>query len=91
MKKNPASTLFDEMNKCHETGKHRTAVIVFTQDSFTHPYTVKERSYKSYSDQWGWDYRKNGRCRLADCLDGKDADVRLDYYDWEVEYWYWAD
>ena len=28
-------TLFDEMNKCHETGNHRTAVIVFKQSNFT--------------------------------------------------------
>ena len=27
-------TLFDEMNKCHETGNHRTAVIVFKQSNF---------------------------------------------------------
>lgn len=91
MEKYPASTLFDEMNKCHETGQHRTAVIVFTEDSFKESYSVKQRSYKSYSDQWGWDYSKSGRCRLADCLDGNDNDVRLDYYDWKVEYWYWAD
>ena len=31
--KRPASTLFDEMNKCHETGKHRIAIIVFSQEN----------------------------------------------------------
>lgn len=91
MEKQPASTLFDEMNKCNETGNHRYAVIVFTEDSFDKPYTVEERSYKSYSGQWGWDYKKSGRCRSGDCLDGKDDGVRLDWYDWTVEYWYWAD
>lgn len=84
--------MFDEMNKCNETKQHRTAVIVFTKNSFDGDFSEKERSYKSHSDQWGWDYRKSGHCRIADCLDGEDVGVRLDYYpDWKVEYWYWAD
>lgn len=86
----PASTLFDEMNKCHVTGKHRAAIIVFSQDSFTSPYTEEQRSYKSSSNQWGWDYSKSGRCRLGDCLDGSEKGIRLDWYDWKVESWYWA-
>lgn len=91
MERQPSCTLFDEMNKCHTTGKHKTAVIVFSQCNFDEPFTETERSYKSYSDQWGWDYSKLGRCRIGDCLDGQDLGVRLDYFDWEVEYWYWAD
>lgn len=91
IKKQSASTLFDAMNECNVTGKHRTAVIVFSQDNFTQSYTEKERSYKSYSDQWGWNYSKLGNCRLGDCLDGKDNDIRLDAYNWKVEYWYWFD
>ena len=82
-------TLFDEMNKCHETGNHRVAVIVFKQSNFKKEYSEESRSYSSHSDQWGWDYSKSGNCRLADCLDGTDVDVRLDYYDWEIDYWYW--
>lgn len=91
MEKFSPQALFDEMNKCNKTANHRNAVIVFTEDSFDDPYTVEERSYVSDSDQWGWDYSKAGRCRLADCLDGKDLNVRLDHYNWKVEYWYWAD
>ena len=82
-------TLFDEMNKCHETGNHKTAVIVFKQSNFTQEYSELSRSYRSHSDQWGWDYTKLGRRRSGDCLDGTDKGVRLDYYDWEVECWYW--
>lgn len=91
MKKNSPTTLFDEMNKCNETNQHRHAVIVFTKDSFDRPYTVQERSYKTYSDQWGWDYSKCGNCRIGDCLDGKDLGVRLDRQNWKIQYWYWAD
>lgn len=87
----PASTLFDEMNKCNQTGNHRTAVIVFKQSNFKQEYSEESRSYESYSDQWGWDYDKLGRCRIGHCLDGKDKNVRLDYYNWDIEYWYWKD
>lgn len=84
-------TLFDEMNKCHETGNHRTAVIVFKQSNFNKEYSEESRSYRSHSDQWGWDYTKLGNRRSGDCLDGTDKGVRLDYYNWEVEYWYWEE
>lgn len=90
MEKNPASTLFDEMNKCHKTGNHRTAVIVFSSSNWSgQNYSEKSRSYASHSDQWGWDYSKLGRCRLGSCLDGTDKNIRLDYYDWKVDFWYW--
>lgn len=90
--KQPASTLFDEMNKCHETGVHRTAIIVFSQDNWpTKQFSELSRSYASPSDQWGWDYSKLGNCRLANCLDGTDNGVRLDYYNWKIEYWYWKE
>ena len=85
-----SETLFDEMNKCHVTGNHRTAIIVFKESNWDEPYLLESRSYASHSDQWGWDYSKAGRCRLADSLDGTDQ-VRLDYYDWEIDYWYWQD
>lgn len=92
IKKLSPDTLFDEMDKCNKTGNHRTAVIVFSSKNFPNKnYTEKERSYESYSDQWGWDYSKSGRCRIANCLDGIDNGVRLDYYNWEVEYWYWKE
>ena len=41
-------TLFDEMNKCHETGNHKTAVIVFKQSNFTQEYSELSRSYRSH-------------------------------------------
>ena len=90
-KKQSASTLFDEMNKCHVTGEHKTAIIVFAQENWPgKEYSERSRSYCSYSNQRGWDYSKTGRCRLGDCLDGTDPGVRLDWYDWKIEFWYWA-
>lgn len=86
----PASTLCDEMNKCHETGKHRRAAIIFKQNNFAQPFSEESRTYISHSDQWGWDYSKMGRCRIGSCLDGTET-IRLDYHEWRVEAWYWYD
>ena len=91
MKKMSPDSLFEEMNRCHETGKHRTAIIVFAQSNFTTEYSEISRSYESHSDQNGWNYNRMGNCRLGDCLDGTDQGVRLDWYNWKVEYWYWKD
>ena len=88
----PASTLFYEMNKCNETGKHRTAVIVFSSDNWPDEnYSELERSYASHSNQWGWNYNLLGRRRSGDCLDGSEKGIRLDHYGWKIEKWYWAD
>lgn len=89
IEKRDAREIWDAMNECHITGKHRMAVIVFKQSNFKDEYSVESRSYRSYSDQWGWDYDKMGNCRLGDCLDGTETGVRLDWYNWDIEYWYW--
>lgn len=87
--KQPASTLFDAMNECHVTGEHKTAIIVFSQENWKQEYSELSRSYESHSNQHGWDYSKLGNCRIGNCLDGTDYGVRLDYYNWKIEFWYW--
>lgn len=82
--------LFDEMNKCNQTGQHKVAIIVFKSSNWPGKnYSEISRSYRSCSGQWGWDYSKMGTCRIGNCLDGTDNGVRLDYYNWEIESWYW--
>lgn len=68
-------------------------VVVFTEDSFNRPYTETERSYKTNSDQKAFLPNQIGNSVFADCLDGKDCGVRLDWYmwgenPWKVEYCY---
>lgn len=90
LEKFPSSTLFDEMNRCHETGHHRTAVIVFSSSNWPDKnYSLESRSYASHSNQWGWGYHYLGRRRLGSNLDGTDQNIRLDQYNWDIEYWYW--
>ena len=73
----------------------KEAVIVFTENSFTKPYTEEQRSYKVSSDAKYFDYSKIGNSLFGDCLDGTDNGARLDFYmhhhekeKWIVEYCY---
>ena len=68
--------------------KWSKAVIVYKQSSFNKPYTEQERSYEIYNGQWGLDSSKMGRCIIGNCLDGKDFNIRLDRYCWEIDYCY---
>ena len=68
-------------------------IVVFTEDSFSKPYTVKERSYEVDSDQKAFLPNQIGYSIFGDCLDGRDLGVRLDWYmkdknPWKVEYCY---
>lgn len=68
-------------------------VIVFTADSFTKPYTETERSYQTTSDNKAFFPNMISNSIYADCLDGKDLGVRLDWYmggkdGWKVDYCY---
>lgn len=73
--------------------KRLEGVIVFTEDSFTKPYTETERSYRTNSDQKAFFPNMSSNSIFADCLDGKDLGVRLDWYmggkdGWKVDYCY---
>lgn len=68
-------------------------VIVFKQESFTKPYTERERSYKTDSSQKHYLSNMLGNSIFGDCLDGTDNGVRLDWYmfsenGWKVDYCY---
>ena len=64
------------------------AVIVFKQENFKNHFTEKERSYEICNGQWGLDSSKMGSCIIGNCLDGKDIGVRLDSYNWKIDYCY---
>ena len=68
-------------------------IVVFTKDSFKKEYTEKERSYQFTSDNKAFLPYQSSNSIFANCLDGKDLGVRLDWYmydkePWEVEYCY---
>lgn len=67
-----------------------TAVIVYKQSNFNKPYTELERSYRidNCCGKAFFDTVSGSQSIRADCLDGKDLGVRIDYYHWEIDYCY---
>jgi hypothetical protein len=68
-------------------------VVVFTEDSFDKPYTEKARSYEFSSDNKAFLPNQHSNSIFADCYDGIDVGVRLDWYmggkdGWNVNYCY---
>ena len=97
MEKMTYAELRDTMFKFNEEnpdGKSTLyGVIVFTADSFSAPYTETERSYKVSNNNKGFQHGKISNSIYGSCLDGKDSNVRLDWYmydekPWKVEYCY---
>lgn len=98
MKKITYAELRDIMFKFNEEhpdgSKKLYGVIVFTGDSFSKPFTETERSYRVSNDNKGYQHGKISNSVFANCLDGKDLGVRLDWYmydeenPWKVDYCY---
>lgn len=92
------SDVMHEYNAKHPEGNPTLhGVIVFTEDSFAAPYTVRERSYKTDNHQKAFNRGMISNSIFADCLDGTDPGVRLDWYmhdesfPWKVEYCYFLE
>ena len=62
-----------------------TAHIVISADSFDEEYTEAERTYVITSNNNAFRDDKKGDAIIISAVDGTDNDVRLDWYDWEIE------
>ena len=65
-----------------------SGVIVYKQSNFTKPYSETSRSYRVYSNSRAFQNGKIANSMFGYCLDGTDDGVRLDWYNWEVEFCY---
>ena len=78
-------TLREIFAACHKTHKHMYCVFVYPDNIWNarpgkgRHYEVVERSYITYSDSWGFDPSKMGRCIMGSALDFTEFRVRLDY------------
>lgn len=61
-------------------GKHLTAHITFTADSFTKEYSEQSRTYEVSSDNKAYWSKHLGLSIFGSCLDGTDQRVNLDAY-----------
>lgn len=88
MKKITWSELTKAMWKFNEEHGYKTkgnekrleGVVVFAEDSWDKPYTEIQRSYQFSSDNKAFLPDQLGNSIFADCLDGKDLGVRIDWY-----------
>lgn len=66
------------------------AVIVFTEDTFSKPYSLEERSYKITNHNKAFIPRCFSDSIFGDSLDGSDRNVRLHNLigDWKIDYCY---
>lgn len=70
-----------------------TAHVIFTENSFAKIYPLLSRTYRFSSDNKAFWPNMGGYSIFADCLDGTDQSVRLDWYmaaegnpgGWEIE------
>ena len=76
---------------------HLVGCIVFTEDSFTVPYSLEERTYVVSSNNKAFQPNMGGYSIYASSLDGSDCNVRLEGYmaeegngerGWKVDYCY---
>lgn len=74
-------------------GKQKIGYIVFTQDSFTKPFSLESRTYSVASGNKAFIDGMGGNSVFGDCLDGSEHGVRLDWYigKWHVDYCYFKD
>ncbi len=74
--------------------KKLKGVVVFAKESWNKPYTEIQRSYEFTSDNKAFLARQSSNSIFANCLDGSDDGVRIDWYmgdkqiPWIPEYCY---
>ena len=63
-------------------------VVVFKESNWKEKYSLESRSYSFRSDEKYFLPDMIGKSWYGDALDGSDDGVRLDWYNWEPEYYY---
>ena len=80
-----------------EKSGHLSGAIVFTENSFTKPYSLDSRTYLVSSDSKAYQGWMGGYSLFGYAKDGSDPGVRLDWYmaeekggkdGWKVDYCY---
>mgnify|MGYP006872988997 CR=1 FL=1 len=63
-------------------------VIVYKASNWEEMYSTTERSYEVANNSRAFQNNKISNRLSGDCLDGKDLGVRLDWYNWDIDYCY---
>ena len=78
--------LFINHNKT--SNKAIYGVVVYSNDNFEDEYSELSRSYRVSSNNNAFKSDKISNSIKGDCLDNSESGVRLDWYNWKVEYCY---
>lgn len=81
----------NKMFAARSAGKAKTGVIVYKESNWNKPYSLESRSYVVSNQCNYFDNEKISRALWGTSIDKSDKDVRLDYYEWEVDYCYLLD
>lgn len=77
-----------EVRRQFEDKKALIGVVVYKQSNFNKEYSELQRSYAFSSDNKHFIPGMGGNSIFGDCLDGSEWGVRLDWYNWTVDYCY---
>ena len=72
--------LVSRFRAAEREGHHLTGYVVFTEDSFTKPYSELSRTYEISSNNKAFQSNMGGYSIFASCLDGTDPCIRLEAY-----------
>ena len=65
-----------------------SGVIVYKPDNWPKAYSEESRSYRVWNCNRHYQDGKIANSLFGNCLDGTDIGVRLDWYNWTVDYCY---
>lgn len=71
-----------------ENKEWEQAVIVYKIENWNREYPLESRSYMVNHSCKYFDHNMIGKSLYGYSLDGTDLGVRLDHYNWDVEYCY---
>ena len=80
--------MYDHNTRYNQDEATLSGVIVYKQDNFSEEYTELQRSYRVWNNNRKFQTGKIANSLYGDCLDGTDDGVRLDLYDWDIEFCY---
>lgn len=81
---------YNEMFPECQENSNLQGVIVYKACNWDFPYSETDRSYRVSNANRMFQPGKISNSLFGDCLDGRDVGVRLDWYNWEVDYCYFC-
>lgn len=80
-----------ELEQANRDGVERQGVIVYSQSNWEQEFSLESRSYVVSSNNRRFQEGKIANSMFGSSLDGSDMGVRLDLYNWEIDYCYMLD